>query len=60
MDQPEQYATETESLFDKFESEQNVDPIPVEDLNEEKKEEQDKESTKHHSSSAKKYMTGFE
>ncbi|ANS73570.1 hypothetical protein AWM70_02400 [Paenibacillus yonginensis] len=60
MDQPEQYETDTESLFDRFESERNVDPIPVEDLNEEVKEERNKEETKHHSSSEKKYLTGFE
>lgn len=36
MDNPEQYKTEKESLFDKYESEKNVDPIPVEDLKQEK------------------------
>ncbi|MFC7373538.1 hypothetical protein ACFQPF_17995 [Fictibacillus iocasae] len=55
MDHPEQYRTEKESLFDKFESEQNVDPIPMEDLKEEKREEKDKTGTKHTSSSEKKY-----
>jgi hypothetical protein len=59
-DHPEQYPTEKESLFDKYESEQNVDPIPMEDLNMEKKEEKQKEETKHHSSSANKYKSGFE
>jgi len=58
-DHPEQYPTEKESLFDKDESMQNVDPIPVEDLNLEKQEEKDKEGTKHRSSSDKKYHTGF-
>ncbi|RED41511.1 hypothetical protein [Paenibacillus sp. VMFN-D1] len=55
MDHPEQYATERESLFDRFESERNVDPIPVEDLTENMKDEQNKEHTKDSSSSEKKY-----
>lgn len=54
-DHPEQYPTENESLFDMWESEQNVDPIPVEDLNMEQKEEQRKEETKHSSSTENKY-----
>ncbi|KGE19681.1 hypothetical protein [Paenibacillus wynnii] len=58
-DHPEQYPTEKESLFDMDESEQHVDPIPVEDLNLEKQEEKDKEGTKHRSSSDEKYHTGF-
>lgn len=58
-DHPEQYPTEKESLFDLHESEQNVDAIPVEDLNLEQQEEKDKEGTKHRSSSDKKYHTGF-
>jgi hypothetical protein len=55
MDNPEQYDTDKESLFDKFESERNVDPIPMEDLKQEKKEEKDKKGTKDSSSSEKKY-----
>ncbi|KZE64342.1 hypothetical protein AWM68_14760 [Fictibacillus phosphorivorans] len=55
MDNPEQYKTDKESLFDKFESEQNVDPIPMEDLKQEKREEKDKEGTKNSSSSEEKY-----
>lgn len=58
-DHPEQYPTDEPSLFDLHESEQNVDPIPVEDLTLEKQEEKDKEGTKHRSSSDKKYHTGF-
>ncbi|MEK5413534.1 hypothetical protein BSK49_03285 [Paenibacillus odorifer] len=58
-DHPEQYPTEKESLFDLHESEQNVDPIPMEDLTLEKQEEKNKEETKHRSSSDKKYHTGF-
>lgn len=55
MDHPEQYATEKESLFDRFDSELNVDPIPVEELNEKVKDEEDKDHTKNTSSSEKKY-----
>ncbi|WP_050614466.1 hypothetical protein [Bacillus testis] len=51
MDHPEQYPTEKESLFDKFESERNVDPIPVEELNQKVKDEKDKHHTKDTSSS---------
>lgn len=58
-DHPEQYPTEKESLFDLHESEQNVDPIPMEDLTLEKQEEKNKEETKHRSSSDKKYHRGF-
>lgn len=58
-DHPEQYPTENESLFDLHESEQHVDPIPMEDLNLEKQEERNKEATKQRSSSDKKYHTGF-
>jgi hypothetical protein len=55
MDHPEQYETTNESLFDKFESERTVDPIPMEDLNEEKQEEKHKRDSKHTSSSEEKY-----
>ncbi|MBP3952243.1 hypothetical protein [Bacillus suaedae] len=55
MDNPEQYSTEKESLFDKFDSEQNVDPIPMEDLKLEKREEKQKHKSKSNSSSEKKY-----
>ncbi|GKU80772.1 hypothetical protein [Niallia sp. NCCP-28] len=55
MDHPEQYPTENESLFDKFKIEQTVDPIPMEDLKEEKQEEKAKHDTKDTSSSEKKY-----
>ncbi|GIO84376.1 hypothetical protein J25TS5_13080 [Paenibacillus faecis] len=59
-DHPEQYPTDRPSLFDLHDSEQNVDPIPVEDLNLEVREERDKEATKQASSSERKYRTGFE
>lgn len=59
-DHPEQYPTEQESLFDRFESEQNVDPIPMEDLNLEKQEEKRRDGTsKNRSSSDSKYHSGF-
>lgn len=54
-DHPEQYPTENESLFDKFKSQQTVDPIPVEDLNLQVQDEKHKEMTKNKSSSANKY-----
>lgn len=53
-DHPEQYPTNNESLFDMWESEQHVDPIPMEDLNIEKKDEKDKTRTKNSSSSERK------
>jgi hypothetical protein len=58
-DHPEQYPTNNGSLFDKFESEQNVDPIPMEDLKIEQREEKAEHHTKDQSSSNKKYNTGF-
>ncbi|MDO7905693.1 hypothetical protein Q5741_04610 [Paenibacillus sp. JX-17] len=54
-DHPEQYPTDEESLFDRFESEQNVDAIPMEDLKMEQREEKHGEETKHQSSSENKY-----
>lgn len=54
-DHAEQYPTEQKSLFDRFESEQTVDAIPIEDLKMEREEEFDKDVTKHTSSSEKKY-----
>ncbi|NIK79657.1 hypothetical protein FHS15_004818 [Paenibacillus castaneae] len=54
-DHPEQYPTDKESLFDKYKSQQTVDPIPVEDLKMEKQEEKNKDKTKHRSSSENKY-----
>ncbi|MGG1396934.1 hypothetical protein ABE288_03800 [Bacillus salipaludis] len=59
-DHPEQYPTDQESLFDKFESEKTVDPIPVEDLKEEQRDEKAKHASKDTSSSEKKYKTGME
>lgn len=58
-DHPEQYPTDKKSLFDMYESEKTVDPIPMEDLNIEKKEEKQKKKTKNSSSTPKKYKSGF-
>lgn len=55
MDHPEQYKTNNQTLFDRFESEQNVDPIPMEDLKIELREEKQKHKTKDQSSSEEKY-----
>ncbi|WP_227936754.1 hypothetical protein [Alkalihalobacillus deserti] len=52
---PEQYPTEKESLFDQFESEQHVDPIPMEDLKQELRDQKNKHKTKNDSSSERKY-----
>ncbi|RXI96286.1 hypothetical protein DS745_21380 [Anaerobacillus alkaliphilus] len=54
-DHPEQYPTEQKSLFDRFESQQTVDAIPMEDLKLEKREEKEKHKTKNNSSSKQKY-----
>lgn len=57
MSSPDQVDSEKESLFDKDESMQHVDPIPVEELNEKVKDEkpENREDTKSTSSSDKKY-----
>ncbi|MGG3734293.1 hypothetical protein ABET14_03680 [Heyndrickxia coagulans] len=55
MDNPEQFATKNEDMHDKFMSEQTVDPIPMEDLREEKLEEKTDHDKKTTSSSEKKY-----
>ncbi|RKP50163.1 hypothetical protein D7Z26_19410 [Cohnella endophytica] len=54
-DHPEQYPTENESLFDRWESERNVDAIPVEELNLSAQDEKQPTKTKSSSSSEKKY-----
>ncbi|NMO96361.1 hypothetical protein [Paenibacillus lemnae] len=59
-DHAEQYPTKEESLFDKFKSQETVDPIPMEDLNQEKQEEKRRDGTsKDSSSSDDKYHSGF-
>ncbi|MBM7704283.1 hypothetical protein [Metabacillus iocasae] len=59
MDHPEQYNTKKTTLFEQHETEQHVDPIPVEDLNQEVKDEKNKKRTKKDSSSEDKYHSGF-
>ena len=54
LDNPDMVNTDKESLFDKHEDMQTVDPIPVEELNEEVKDEKDKRGTKQSSGSEKK------
>jgi hypothetical protein len=50
-DNPEQVNKDHEGTLDKHESEQNVDPIPLEDLKKEQREEKKKHHTKDDSSS---------
>lgn len=54
-DHPEQYKTEDKTLFEKFETEQNVDAIPMEDVKKELREEKQKHKTKDDSWSEEKY-----
>lgn len=58
-DNPEQYQTEHESLLDRHEEEQTVDPIPMEDLNMEAQEEKNKDQTKSSSSTEEKYRADY-
>ncbi|MEK4073478.1 hypothetical protein MHI01_06195 [Paenibacillus sp. FSL M7-0656] len=58
-DNPEQYKTERESLLDRHEEEQTVDPIPMEDLNMEAQEEKNKDQTKSNSSTEEKYRADY-
>lgn len=60
MDNPEQYETTKKSLHDRFESELTVNPIPMEDLKQEKKEEKDGHHTKDSSSSEKKFNVDYD
>ena len=54
-DHAEQYPTDKRSLFDMWDSEKTVDPIPVEDLTIEQRDEKAPTKTKDDSSSEKKY-----
>ncbi|WP_241156740.1 hypothetical protein [Bacillus sp. FJAT-42376] len=54
-DHPEQVPTENESLHDQFESEQNVDSIPLEDLKQDLQDEKKKHETKSHSDSEERF-----
>ncbi|MGX9134461.1 hypothetical protein ACWV26_08770 [Rummeliibacillus sp. JY-2-4R] len=55
LDNPDLVDTDKESIFDMDESMQNVDPIPVEELNEQVKDEKNKEKTKSTSSTDKRF-----
>lgn len=55
MDNPDQLETDKESIYDKFQEEQTVDSIPLEDLKIEQFDEKHKHHTKDSSSSEKKF-----
>lgn len=55
MDNPENSLTDEEHMLDRFEEEQNVDSIPLEDLRQENEEERHPHDTKNSSSSEKKF-----
>lgn len=55
LDNPDLVDTDKESLFDIDEDMKNVDPIPVEELNEKVKDERNNRATKSTSSSEKRY-----
>ncbi|WP_114166524.1 hypothetical protein [Exiguobacterium sp. TNDT2] len=54
FDNPDALDTDKESIYDQ-EGMETVDPIPVEDLNQEMQEEKQKRKTKNDSSSEKRY-----
>lgn len=58
-DRPDQYKTEKESMLDRYEQEQTVDPIPMQDLNMEAQEEKNKDQTKSNSSTEEKYRADY-
>lgn len=55
MDNPDMLNTEKESLFDMHEDMKTVDPLPMEELNDQVKDEEDQENTKSTSGSERKY-----
>jgi len=55
LDNPDVVKTDKESLFDMHEDMQTVDPIPVEELNENVKDERNHRKTKDSSSSEDRY-----
>jgi hypothetical protein len=59
QDHPEQNKTEHESMLDRYEQEQTVDPIPMQDLNMEAQEEKNKDQTKSNSSTEEKYRADY-
>ena len=54
-DNPEGSPTEKESLLDLYESEQTVDPVPIEELKIQHEDEKNKEKTKNTSTSERRY-----
>ncbi|MGN7477812.1 hypothetical protein ACTHOQ_08140 [Solibacillus silvestris] len=54
LDNPDLLNTEKESIFDKDKEMQFVDPVPVEELNDEVKDEKNKANTKSTSGSERK------
>lgn len=55
LDNPDLLNTEKESIFDKDEGMQNVDPIPMEELNQKVKDEKNHSKTKNTSATDKRY-----
>lgn len=55
MDNPDMLNTEKESLFDMHDDMKTVDPVPMEELNDEVKDEDDHEATKSTSGSERRY-----
>ncbi|MER1998810.1 MAG: hypothetical protein ABS882_03475 [Lysinibacillus sp.] len=55
LEKPDMVNSDKPSLFEMHEDMQTVDPLPVEELNEEVKDEKNKEHTKDSSASDKKY-----
>lgn len=55
MDNPDMLNTEKESLFDMHDDMKTVDPLPMEELNDQVKDEENQEDTKSTSGSERKY-----
>ncbi len=55
LDNPDMLDTEKESLFDMHEDMKHVDPLPMEELNDQVKDEKDPEHTKSTSASERRY-----
>jgi hypothetical protein len=55
LDNPDMLDTEKESLFDMHEDMKTVDPLPMEELNDQVKDEEDHEATKSTSGSERRY-----
>ncbi|KGR83844.1 hypothetical protein [Lysinibacillus odysseyi] len=55
LDNPDMLDTEKESLFDMHDDMKTVDPLPMEELNDQVKDEDDHEATKSTSGSERRY-----